>query len=135
VDPSKSDDSTSTISTITVKVSPEQAAKLTWASSQGTLHFMLRNRSDIFVEHIASVGSSSSSGMKKDDDCDDCPEGKKKDLGLPTSVKGYPAIYEEGKFSRNGYYPSSEAGKAYLKSMDQQEFEKRVFNRLVDSQQ
>lgn len=133
VDPSKQSDGSKNISTITVKVSPEQAAKLAWASSQGSLHFMLRNRSNIFVEPMSPVGSVSN--KTKDDDCDDCPDKGKKDLGLPTAVDGYPAIYEEGKFSRNGYFPSSEAGKAYLRTMDPKEFEKRVFDRLIDSQQ
>lgn len=102
-------DKSDSVNSLTLKLSFDDAIKLSYYESQGSLTFLLRNRNDIFIQGMpvyADKQHSDTDGMASVDN------------PLPERVEGYPTIFEEGNPVRSAYYPSERMMRDQLSSMN-----------------
>tara|TARA_B100001248_G_scaffold220746_1_gene176605 strand:+ start:51096 stop:52058 length:963 start_codon:yes stop_codon:yes gene_type:complete len=109
------------VSSVTLKVSPEDAAMVLFAQNQGQLFLSLRNRSDIFISNIPPINTRMFVDMlaAKEDSIGE---------GLPQEVDNYPVIRRNAGTESSGYYPGDKNIQRELKGMDPYEFQDKAIN-------
>ncbi len=95
------------VSTVTVRVSPDEALKLVQAQARGPLTFLLRNRGDIFTYDYSRVTGAPAATPAPATDATVV-------TGATKRVPGYPVIVEEGTPVRSAFYPSANQAKREL---------------------
>ncbi len=123
----QSSSSQSGISTISVRVSAFDALKLAYAESEGRLIFVLRNRFDIFTSDYEPISEDTGNIIESIGDF-----GVDR-FGLPTKVKDYPVIYNQGQPVHSGYFPGHEQAEADFSQMPPAQFQQRLGNETIGS--
>jgi pilus assembly protein CpaB len=103
------------VNSITLKVSPKEAALLAFADAKGKIVMTLRNKSDIFttkVPALTEIGFQDAVNETKSN--------------LLKKVDEYPTVYENGKPVKSGYYPESQIVREELVRMTPEESNKKV---------
>lgn len=117
------------ITTITVRLTTEEALALAYAQANGALTFLLRNRIDAFTAELPSI--SEDAERESTEDKTVAKLNRLEFIDTNKRIESYPIIFEEGKPSRSGYYPSELMVQNELRINGSQDFEKRVT--LVDN--
>lgn len=109
------------VRTVTLKVSPEDAAMILFAQNQGQIFLSLRNRSDIFISNIPPINTRMFVDMvaSKEDSLGDT---------LPQKVDNYPTIRRDDSTENSGYYPGDKRIHRELKRIDPYEFQDKAIN-------
>lgn len=90
-------------STLTLKVTPTQAAMLIFAEQEGAIRFVLRSRQDILTEPLSDVSFDDLSRFVST-----------KDILANVSREGYPIMFEEGVRQESSFMPQGGFGSKLL---------------------
>lgn len=85
--------------TITLRVNPRDANILVFAAEQGKLMFVLRQKGDVFINHLKDVDYK---------DIFELWDYEPLSSTVTTEVPGYPALYDESGDAGSAYFPSSD---------------------------
>lgn len=123
------------VNSVTIRVSPEDAMRIALAESEGRLTFLLRNPGDIFTfdwpvleskdpATAAPTTTASATGT---------PQLAPREANVGRPVPGFPTIMEEGRPVRSAFYPSSLRMQHEMADMDEPDFMRQQTGALIPS--